>query len=262
MVSKFDIGILIAVIAGLFFIIRGAGQKLDNITNPLGNISLPTLPDIQLPNFEIPQITLPNITNIFPQQQQDPFFTNIEPPIIPPQPEGSSVRINDNSTVFVGGSEVLGPEGNQIPNALLSLDNFARSLTPAQLFAQEQRGRDFSVPTNVPQSNGGFFQGGGESFIGGSVREIPIDRLSLGNIIERFGVTASQAVDIRSRARNDFDDFDFGSNTGSGIGSVSQENPLIRASLPNLGQTSNPEFEGLSAQEIAQRLTGGLINNF
>lgn len=124
--------------------------------------------------------------------------------------------------------------------------------------------RNQQNPSLVVQSeiNNQQFQGGGESFVGGVVRQIPIENLSLGDIIDRFGVTASQAADIRARARNDFDDFDFGTNTGSGIGSVVAEDPSIRSVLPNSGAVSNPDFEGLSAEEIARRLTGGVISNF
>ena len=66
-------------------------------------------------------------------------------------------------------------------------------------------------------------------------------------------VTASQAADIRARALDDFGGFDFGTNTGSGIGNI----PVI----PNIGKTSGG-FEGLTPEEIALRLTGGNISNF
>ena len=117
------------------------------------------------------------------------------------------------------------------------------------------------MKTNTSKSSLGFM-GGGLNFIGGDVREIPINRRSLNDIVEQFGVTASQASDIRARAGNDFGGFDFGSNTGSGIGSAILEDTRLQTLLPSDGAVSNPEFEGLSAQEIAQRLTGGNISNF
>ncbi len=141
--------------------------------------------------------------------------------------------------------------------------------TPAAVGRASDRGRNvftqtteeaqreienFNVQTGL--DTGQQFQGGGLSFIGGSVSEIPIERLSLGQIIERFNVSASKAADIRARARDDFNDFDFGTNTGSGIGSI------IPPEVQNVGQTSNPTFAGLTPMQIAQLLTGGNISNF
>jgi len=63
------------------------------------------------------------------------------------------------------------------------------------------------------------FTGGGPSFQGGSINETPITcNSTLGFIIDKLGVTASQAADIRAQACNDFEGFDFGTNTGSGFG--------------------------------------------
>jgi len=120
--------------------------------------------------------------------------------------------------------------------------------------AQLQQALNPGVQTGL--QTGQQFQGGGLSFIGGSVSEIPIDRLSLGGIIDRFNVTASQASDIRARALDDFGGFDFGTNTGDAL------DPFIQSQLSNQGQVSNQAFQGLSAQEIALRLTGGNISNF
>jgi len=54
---------------------------------------------------------------------------------------------------------------------------------------------------------------------GGSINETPITcNSSLGFIIDKLGVSASQAADIRAQACNDFGGFDFGTNTGSGFG--------------------------------------------
>jgi len=120
---------------------------------------------------------------------------------------------------------------------------------------------DIEVPpgpsTFQPLPSG--FVGGGPSFIGGSIFETPIANLSLSQIIDKFMVTASQAANILAIAKDDFGDFDFGTNTGLGIGSVV-------GSLPGLsglgGNVSDPQFQGLTAQEIANILTGGNISNF
>jgi len=134
-----------------------------------------------------------------------------------------------------------------LPNQPASISDFVnRFVLPIPI--QE----NFNVQSDI---EGNVFRGGGQSFIGGSVTEIPVDRLSLGGIIDRFNVTASQAADIRARARDDFGGFDFGTNTGSGIGS------LFPRDL-NVGNVSDDSFQGLTAQEIAQRLTGGVISNF
>lgn len=106
------------------------------------------------------------------------------------------------------------------------------------------------------------FTGGqiGEGFVGGSVEETPIENLSLSQIIDRFDVTASQAANIQAIAQDNLGDFDTGTNTGSGIGSVVADlglDPVI-----NTGNVSNPEFVGLTPTEIAERLTGGPISNF
>lgn len=74
----------------------------------------------------------------------------------------------------------------------------------------------------------GFETGGlgtGDSNVTGTIFETPITcNSTLGFIIDKLGVTASQAADIRAQACGDFGDFDFGSNTGSGI---SPTNPNV-----------------------------------
>jgi len=102
------------------------------------------------------------------------------------------------------------------------------------------------------------------SFQGGQILPVgtgqDIGLLSLSEIIDKFGVTASQAANIKAIAQDDFGDFDFGTNTGGGIGSVL---PSISSILPTSDpNVSSSEFEGLSAQEIANILTGGNISNF
>ena len=106
-----------------------------------------------------------------------------------------------------------------------------------------------------------FTQPQGEGmFVGGGIFDTPIENLSLSQIVDRFNVSASQASNIQAEARNDFGNFDFGTNTGRGIGSIFT-NLDIASELP-AGNVSDERFTGLSATEIAQRLTGGNINNF
>ena len=71
--------------------------------------------------------------------------------------------------------------------------------------------------------------------------------MSLGQIIAAgLASTASEAANLKFiNCEQSESDFDFGTNTGSGIGS-----------------TSNPTFAGLTPMQIAQLLTGGNISNF
>jgi len=123
-------------------------------------------------------------------------------------------------------------------------------LTPAEKFVQEKIQSD-ELPAG--------FSGGGPSFIGGSIFETPIQNLSLSQIIDKFGVTASQAANIKAIAADDFGNFDFGTNTGGGIGSVFNTIPALEGLG---GNVSNQAFTGLSLEEIANKLTGGNISNF
>jgi len=128
-------------------------------------------------------------------------------------------------------------------------------LTPSQKFVQEK-----IIDENLPPN----FFGGGQSFIGGQILPFgtgqDIGLLSLSEIIDRFMVTASQAANIKALAQDNFGDFDFGTNTGSGIGSVI---PSLNTLLPsNDLNVSDNQFQGLTAQQIANILTGGNISNF
>jgi len=97
------------------------------------------------------------------------------------------------------------------------------------------------------------FIGGGVSFVGGSIFETPIANLTLSQIIDKFNVTASQAANILAIAKDDFGDFDFGTNTGLG-----------GFDLPGIsgGNVSDPQFQGMTPEQIALFLTGGNIQNF
>jgi len=85
------------------------------------------------------------------------------------------------------------------------------------------------------------------------VTEIPLERLSLSQIIERLGVTASRAASLRAEA----------------IGFTPEEQAFLNQGqeISPLGDfSSTPQtsggFEGLTPEEIALRLTGGPISNF
>lgn len=275
----------VAVIAGIGLIALIILKSGRDLFGALGTLKIPDINITGLPGLPkvpgIPNIfntfnTNPEVTEPTPNPVTGEFFdpkmgdvpltasevaTVIQEPSIIDKILGRDpTNIEETApskTITETGPEPIGAKS--VADLLAKIAARDSGLTPAQQFAQDERGATFSVQSNILDK---MFRGGGSGFIGGSVSEIPISGLSLGDISERFQVTASQAADIKARAKNDFDGFDFGTNTGSGIGSVVSENPLIRQSLPNPGQVSDSAFAGLSANEIFKRITGGLISNF
>jgi len=130
-------------------------------------------------------------------------------------------------------------------------------VAPTNLLNQEGLISDQKIKSFLINEQQQQFGGGGVSFVGGSIFETPIENLSLSQIIDKFGVTASQASNIKAIAGDDFGDFDFGTNTGLGIGSVIPGLPGIQES-----NVSDPQFQGLTPQQIFLQLVGGNIQNF
>ena len=218
------------------------GESISSGIGGLGDINI-QLPSIELPSFELPEIKLPEIT--LPELPSLPdifgagggvtqITTPEDPDFVPLTPEQQAVLPGPVSIV----QDIMG------------------------IVTRTVRGEPVSVPLIEPsiiQSRQNQLGVGGFQ---GLATEAPIGALSLSRIIERFMVGATEAADIRARARDDFSDFDFGTNLGLGIGSTFQMpeiNTVIRNALSNV---SNRQFEGLSAEEIALRLTGGNISNF
>lgn len=156
--------------------------------------------------------------------------------------------------------EILTPEGPFLPpERPLNLLQLASS-EPVQISIPENPQSLIPVQSEIEDQQ---FFGGGDSFIGGVVRETPITGdSSLSDIIERFDVSATEASDIRARLADDFGGFDFGSNTGRGIGSVFEREDIRTQIGQPESAVSDPIFAGQSAEEIALRLTGGNISNF
>jgi len=177
---------------------------------------------IELPSFEFPTIELPSFE-----------LPAVELPIIPGITDIFTPR--DESTDI---TDTPAAEGRATDRG--------RSIrqTPEQMINE-----NFNVQTQLDQQ----FQGGGLSFIGGSVSEIPIERLSLGQIVDQFDVTASQAANLRAIAQGFTPEEEAFLNIGQEL------SPL--GDLANVPQTSQG-FEGLTPEEIALRLTGGIISNF
>jgi len=263
------------------------------------NIQLPSIefPDIEFPDFKFPDFKFPDIFNFFNQEPKDiseeEFELNGAPGMFGEgttfDPGTGIIEGDTPPTVDLGlepgGLDPLGEISfNRLKSGVFNTLTQTIGLTPGAAFAQ-LRDIDFDMgagfaaldqvlqsfneplPQQAPpleaisgfddQFIGAFSESGG--FVGGGIFQTPIQNLSLSQIIDMFNVTASQAANIKAIAADDFGDFDFGTNTGLGIGSV-------LSSIPGLsglgGNVSDPQFQGLSAQEIADFLTGGNISNF
>jgi len=252
-----------------------SGLKLPEIDLP--DINLPSLPDITFPTFEFPTFEFPSFDFDFPEitfptfefpQLPDIFniFGNGEPdePIeTSPEVTAAIEEFGNENLMIVQDAEgnVTVTQTTPTPAApFRDAERFARDF-PEEFRPQPSRISDILNQVIRPPISSDFpdqeFTGGGVSFIGGSVTETPISQLSLSQIIDKFNVSASQAADIRARARNDFGDFDFGSNTGSGIGSIFQD-PALTTFIPS-PNVSDPSLQGLTAREISRLITRGLL---
>jgi len=268
-----NIGVVaIALGLGALFLFRGDIRgAFGSLGESLGDFGSVELPDIQLPTINFPEITFPTFefpTIEFPTiaipdvlggageaiggagEQAAGFFEGLQDQFnqfiggifggvqVPPQFEGAGTPEDP----FIVPS---GPAGGGIP----IVDELIAIFTPAP----EQ---DFGVtidPSLVGQVGGGFV-GGGPSFEGGTIFQTPIENLSLSQIIDMFNVTASQAADILAQAQGftpeeqaflDQGPVDVGGFIGGGPPAV-----------------SDPQFEGLTPEQIAAILTGGNISNF
>jgi len=259
----------------LLFFQKDIRNAFGSLGAGLGDITLPaiTLPEIKFPEFKFPDFKFPDIT--FPTIP-NPFAPS---PIPKPQKMVEDTGLAPLETCQCGASIVQDAFGNvnvtckqcvtSIPpgqgGGLTPID---REPSDAELFAKDFPETFVPTPTLTPAQEfvsnlpGGFqaFVTPGSSFVGASINPTPIENLSLSQIIDMFNVTASQAANIKAIAQDDFGDFDFGTNTGGGIGSVIPSiSSLIGGSDLNV---SNNQFQGLSAQQIANILTGGNIQNF
>jgi len=292
--------IVLGLALGAILIFKGDIQKaFGSLGEGLVNIELPSLPDITLPDITFPDFpSFPDFGGIFAgfQTQLDDIKSSIagqtvEVPggtvTIPPDtvvnPDGT-VTSTTPPTIDLGlnGGDLSTLFGELRPKVFDTLVNIGLSPKDAATALRDvttieglnQVLQSFNVilgggvpitpePFTQPQIEDpslppGFF-GGGSGFIGGSIFQTPIANLSLSQIIDMFNVSASQAANILAIAKDDFGGFDFGTNTGSGIGSIFPNIP----ELSGLGgNVSNPNFQGLTATEIANLLTGGNIQNF
>jgi len=250
----------------LFFagdIRKAFGSLGESISGGIGDI---TLPAINLPTINLPEINFPEIK--FPEIKLPSIFggNGLEMPL--KMVEDTGLLTQEETLACECGSTITQDAFGNVNNVCKACGpgpgmNPALALEPsdAELFAS-QAPSITPVQEFISNLPGGFqaFQTPGSSFVGAQINPTPIANLSLSQIIDKFMVTASQAANIKAIASDDFGNFDFGTNTGGGIGSVI---PSISEFIGGSGvNVSSNEFEGLSAQEIANILTGGNIQNF
>jgi len=113
-------GLAGVAIAGLFFIIRGAGQALEGFEFP--KIELPSLPDITFPTINFPEITFPTFE--FPDITFPSFpevFGDAEVPEIPEpfvEPERMDVPFGDTETIIDIVPDVTGGRGERLRDVI------------------------------------------------------------------------------------------------------------------------------------------------
>lgn len=95
------------------------------------------------------------------------------------------------------------------------MDSIETFITPGEQQIEDTfEGIMKEVISSIPTEQ--TFEGGGPSFIGGSIDPIPFCNKSIGDIAEEFGISASAAAN-KKFIECEESDFDFGTNTGSGL---------------------------------------------
>jgi len=283
--------VIIGLVLGGLFIFRdkiseafaSIGEGFGNIDIELPEIKFPELP--QFPEITFPEITFPDFAGFFTgfQEQQTSFFTGLQNfftgKIDLPQPQKmvEDTGLIDPLTCECGSAIVQDAFGNVNQKCLpcekaepvgmdpkLALEPsdaelFAKDfpeefkdLTPVQQFLVTDKG--FDISSFLTQEPTQQFTGGGVGFIGGSIFETPLENLSLSQIIDMFNVTASQASNLKAIAQ----------------GFTPEEELFLQGSQDvggfftgfNPPAVSDPQFQGLTPEQIALILTGGNIQNF
>jgi len=289
------------VLGGLFIFKDKISEAFASVGEGFGNIDIQLpeikLPEITFPDFpKFPDITFPDFTSIFSgfQKQIEDISGQVfdlqgalgafgadttitKEGVIEGSPPTIDLKTGDDLSTLFGElrpkvfdtlinlgfepAEAFGFLKNVttiegLNQVLQSVNSFGQI---SMIDIEEPPGQQPVVqPSVIDQPVSSFltdsiqkFLGGGVGFVGGSIFETPIENLSLSQIIDKFGVTASQAANILATAKDDFGDFDFGTNIGG-------------LNLPGLSglNVSDPQFQGLTAEQIALQLTGGNIQNF
>jgi len=266
--SPFGLGSLgVIALLGLGFIFKDKisdffQKTVSDIGQGLGDINV-NLPTINFPEITFPEIKFPDFPNPFEGFNLDSLFPKDDPVIVSPEQmalntaelgkcQCGTSAINQDAfgivTVKCTPCAMADPEGTD-PAAD---PEFIRAANELEFRSRQSPIQQIigSVQSAIPDQQ---FQGGGLSFIGGSVSEIPLERLSLGSIIDRLGVTASQAASLRAEA------IGFTPQEQAFLNQGQEISPL--GDLASQPQTSGG-FEGLTPEQIALRLTGGIISNF
>jgi len=259
--------ILGALVVGLVFFggdIRKAFGSLGESFGKIGDFQLPdiSLPDITFPSIEFPDITFPSfdidfpdVSNIFGAagEQATDFFAGLQEQFnqflegiggngggglpLPPDVEDTGL-IPDVATVCPCGSTVVQDIMGDVSQTCIPCPgvpeegdpDFIGPVQPDESFMLPET-EPFTPPITPPTPPGPElppgFVGGGPSFEGGSIFETNDCFLSLNQLIDKYGVTASQAANIKAIActaqpgeqPTDIpEEFDFGFSTGSGFG--------------------------------------------
>jgi len=192
------------------------------------DIQLPSLPDFNLGGF------FTGITDFFtpkePLTETDQFdFSGLEGGVSPP-PTGQPAPPFSDAAIFA--QDFPEPFVPVIPTT-----DFGVTVAP-------------SIAETVIAP----FTGAGISFEGGTIFETPIENLSLSQIIDKFMVTASQAADIKAQA------IGFTPEQETFLSQGQEINPL--GDLASQPQVSDPQFQGLTPEQIFLQLVGGNISNF
>lgn len=237
-----SVGIGTAIVAALIIFRNDIRGFFGGLEFPDINIDIPN----PFENFQFPTFEFPDVGDVLGSIGKT--ITEAAGQILNPQgaptteSEGTAVDFTESGMAAARGAR--GGAGEPEPiEVLLPL--------PEQ---GEQRDFGVTIAPSLLDSIIGPFIGGGPSFEGGTIFETPIENLSLNQIIERFGVSASEAASIRAEA----------------IGFTPEEEAFLTQGEIDIGgfvaggppAVSDPAFEGLSAEEIVLRLTGGNISNF
>jgi len=220
------------------------------------NIELPEFPEFKFPEFKFPEFKFPDIT--FP----DITFPSFDFGNIFGQGTEIDIALSEGATPS-DIADIIGidpNDPNQDPTKFLPPipeegdPLFVGPVQPTPPFMLPDT-PPISVPFTPPVELPPGFLGGGVSFEGGTIFETPIENLSLSQIIDKFMVTASQAADILAQAQDNFGDFDFGTNTGSGFGPG--DDPLT---TPLVTGGATLESEAEKAAQLFQELFGNVQN--
>jgi len=221
---------------------EGISEGFGNINIDLPEFNLPdiTFPDISFPSFG--DISFPQFPNLPPGGEAgiplDPEGVN--PPSAPTAPTPIDVALSEGATPQ-DIAEIIGidpTDPNQDPTKFLPPVEEPQIISPLGINLTPFLGLE---PTPDPTPTSQLNLGQEQPFT-----EAPLGALSLSAIIDKFMVTASQAANIKFISQQGGDPF-------ATPGNIFGENPPAVA---------DPQFQGLTPEEIALSLTGGNISNF